>query len=685
MADPNNHYTVSPLYLAKIPTVSIMPPTNPPLHPTMWAISYSQLMNFHEEAATHFGQSYPNMAMRDINAQIISPVCRSTGSSYALHLNPKGLKIDAFVTHAWDEPFGDFVESIREALKPLVSKPNLWICSFALVQGSEDTVQNQMGQEDTPLTKSPFVRALQEASSYLVVRNTKTDIYSRIWCVAEVIYANKMGLIPERTFVAGPDNFSHIGASVLSANATRQEDKARILRLLLNDYNYHEIDDIVNMFRMQEGRKLERDNIESDRRKPRTVNIIYLILALAALLAVVTVSVLFFHVFDSEESAEPGGSSAPSGFLRPPQAPSLGQPTIAPSLYPSISPVESLTNDPSTHPSNKSSVAPTVPLTNSPTTTPTKLPSILPTVEPSNVPTSIRTQVPTETLTNDPSTHPSNKPSVAPTVPLKDSSTTTPTKLPSSLPTSKTTDFPTNVPAPKSRIEETKALLISKGIADKSRLETLGVPENLAMTWIADIDGLKIPINDVFFIQRYLLVLFYYSTNGQTEWTNKEQWLSDSTECEWFGINKDHGGCESGRAIRSIELDINGLKGTLPSELFLLTELVTINFDSNCLRGTIPQEITSLTKLEKLWMDRNVLDGEVPEGLWSMTSLNSLSLYYNRLKGDKIPLDSGVCQKQPNDIFVTVDCVLCPDWNTITDGGPCCDNCWVDWFYNPKC
>ena len=62
-------------------------------------------------------------------------------------------------------------------------KPNLWICAFALVQGENEIVSKQIGSSDRPLEESPFVQAIQSASTYCVVRNSNMDIFSRIWCV----------------------------------------------------------------------------------------------------------------------------------------------------------------------------------------------------------------------------------------------------------------------------------------------------------------------------------------------------------------------------------------------------------------------------------------------------------------------------------------------------------------------
>ncbi|CAB9522058.1 unknown protein [Seminavis robusta] len=79
--------------------------------PEMWSITYEQLLQLAEDVKLKFGKfKYKRATMRDVNRKILEPHCIKTGTSYALSLNPEGLLVDAFITHAWDEKFADFVE-----------------------------------------------------------------------------------------------------------------------------------------------------------------------------------------------------------------------------------------------------------------------------------------------------------------------------------------------------------------------------------------------------------------------------------------------------------------------------------------------------------------------------------------------------------------------------------------------
>lgn len=192
--------------------------------------------------------------MRDVCRDLIEPLCVRCGTSYALHHNPFGLHVEAFVTHSWDEPFGDFIESIHKVFQMFVKKPALWICAFALAQGvSDDLAQEQLGVDSQMGTEgTPFVMVLQRAKKFVVVWNSMTDIHSRIWCVCELIFVKQFGLVPENTCVTGPNCFSKLRTSCIEAQGTNIDDKARALHTPLAKHDCREIDDFVNQFRAQE-------------------------------------------------------------------------------------------------------------------------------------------------------------------------------------------------------------------------------------------------------------------------------------------------------------------------------------------------------------------------------------------------------------------------------------------------
>jgi len=165
-----------------------------------------------------------------VNHYFIQPTCQKKGTSYALFKNPQGLKTEAFVTHCWDENFNDFVASLQQCFALHDPKPNLWICSFAIPQDPDST--ESLLSESIPIEQSPFVLALQHASMFVVVRNWVTDLYSRSWCVCELHFALRAGLIPSATYIAGPNAFLNSTSSCLEAKASRTSDQKRIQNIL---------------------------------------------------------------------------------------------------------------------------------------------------------------------------------------------------------------------------------------------------------------------------------------------------------------------------------------------------------------------------------------------------------------------------------------------------------------------
>jgi len=217
------------------------------IEPSKRAISFQQLLDVNEVAKKMFSNDFESKTMRDINEKIIIPVCRETGKPYALAKNPRGLKTEWFICHNWDEPFGEFVESISSYLRKKVNKPNVWICAFSLLQGSEDVIKEQL---EMPLAQSPFVRALRSADIFLIVRNSRTDVFNRIWCICEVMYAKKLNFIPDKTRLCGPDAFSTSTTSCYFAKSYSLKDEIKIKRELVHGNAGAGVDKFVNSCRL---------------------------------------------------------------------------------------------------------------------------------------------------------------------------------------------------------------------------------------------------------------------------------------------------------------------------------------------------------------------------------------------------------------------------------------------------
>jgi len=61
----------------------------------------------------------------------------------------------------------------------------------------------------------------------------------------------------------------------------------------------------------------------------------------------------------------------------------------------------------------------------------------------------------------------------------------------------------------------------------------------------------------------------------------------------------------------SIDLAFDGIKGTIPTDLGLLTELTALHLWGNSLNGGLPTELGLLTGLQVLWVSGNFLTGTI--------------------------------------------------------------------------
>jgi hypothetical protein len=81
-----------------------------------------------------------------------------------------------------------------------------------------------------------------------------------------------------------------------------------------------------------------------------------------------------------------------------------------------------------------------------------------------------------------------------------------------------------------------------------------------------------------------------------------------------------------------------GLKGSLPSEIGVLSKLERLILGKNQLTGTLPESLSQLSLLEHLEVNRNELVGSLPDVIWSnMRALKRLLVQSNRFDGTLPP------------------------------------------------
>ena len=105
-------------------------------------------------------------------------------------------------------------------------------------------------------------------------------------------------------------------------------------------------------------------------------------------------------------------------------------------------------------------------------------------------------------------------------------------------------------------------------------------------------------------------------------------WAATSTITTWEGVTLN----ASSTRVAELELDDEGLDGTIPPSLGELSALVTLDLSDNSLTGEIPAELGRLSNLETLRLSGNSFTGCIPLALRSVPTndLSLLNLLYCR-------------------------------------------------------
>ncbi|GKF49413.1 leucine-rich repeat-containing protein, partial [Tanacetum coccineum] len=94
-----------------------------------------------------------------------------------------------------------------------------------------------------------------------------------------------------------------------------------------------------------------------------------------------------------------------------------------------------------------------------------------------------------------------------------------------------------------------------------------------------------------------------------------------------------------GNLTKLLHLDtrVNNFNGSIPSQLFQLTNLRYLAMGYNNLEGRLGPELGSFRKLTTLRLDGNRFQGPIPAQLFELESLQVLDLRYNKLGGGISP------------------------------------------------
>ena len=159
------------------------------MHPSRLAVSFEQLREFDAKVQNDCRITYPVILVREVVDQIVKPaIAGLQNCGYARLLN-KGSPLlgEAFVSHAWDGGFVAFAQAVFQVFQAWPLPPNLWISFLAL----SPTATRRWSSAD----QAPWVEALQRANTVLLVRNPRSDVYKRLWCVFELLMAKNLGFL----------------------------------------------------------------------------------------------------------------------------------------------------------------------------------------------------------------------------------------------------------------------------------------------------------------------------------------------------------------------------------------------------------------------------------------------------------------------------------------------------------
>ncbi len=131
------------------------------------------------------------------------------------------------------------------------------------------------------------------------------------------------------------------------------------------------------------------------------------------------------------------------------------------------------------------------------------------------------------------------------------------------------------------------------------------------------------------------LVTLCDSTTGPG-WYNKwDTSANNFNEGSWYGVSVENG------HITGINLQSNGLRGSIPAKIKDLVYLKELNLSGNYnLTGKIPAALGNLINLEILNLSSCQLSGNIPASLGTLSKLQNLYLNSNKLTGN-IPTELG--------------------------------------------
>jgi hypothetical protein len=137
------------------------------------------------------------------------------------------------------------------------------------------------------------------------------------------------------------------------------------------------------------------------------------------------------------------------------------------------------------------------------------------------------------------------------------------------------TRAPSPTPAPIAP-DSDRRVELEKVLSAEIPLLEFGASQIEVLNWLANEDPAMLNFETTPFrtiLERYVIVTFYYSLNGP-DWGDQLGFLSEESVCKWSLLNATYAtGVLCDPMVVAIVFEINALRGQLPTELGLLTDL----------------------------------------------------------------------------------------------------------------
>jgi hypothetical protein len=135
--------------------------------------------------------------------------------------------------------------------------------------------------------------------------------------------------------------------------------------------------------------------------------------------------------------------------------------------------------------------------------------------------------------------------------------------------------------------------------------------EERAVQWLIDDDLGTDMADELTLRQRYVLgTLWFLQTTPTIGFGSVDYaatWTTNIDECKWAAVD-----CDASGRVTALNLGANNVRGQIPNDFGLLTDLTNLQLWGNQLSGTIPSSLVALTALRSLFLFNNRLVGTMP-------------------------------------------------------------------------